>query len=120
MKQNDRNFLLKRIVKNKNAPAGSGESTITPKVRKPWRGRLGECDFLRMMVEYNSEAMALLVKTPGGWVYCYNNWEHEQLTGFDQKAIRKQTLKTVLGEGYYNVYEKNANWCWESGGNHPF
>jgi diguanylate cyclase (GGDEF)-like protein/PAS domain S-box-containing protein len=115
MKQNDRNFLLKRIVKNNNTPAVSRELTIAPKVRKPWRRRLGETDFLRMMVEYNAEAMALLVKTPGGWVYCYNNWEHEKLTGFSQKAIRNQDLKTVLGEAYYQVYEKNADWCRESG-----
>ncbi|MBI4857319.1 MAG: PAS domain S-box protein [Acetobacterium woodii] len=115
MKQSDRNFLLKRIVKNKNTTTESGELTMAPKVRKPWRGRLGETDFLRMMMEDIPEAMALLVKTPGGWVYCYNNWEHEKLTGFNQKAIRNQDLKTVLGEAYYQVYEKNADWCQESG-----
>lgn len=113
MKQNDRNFLWKRVAKKKNT--GSQEVTMAPKVRKAWRKRLGEADYQEMMVECNSEAMALLVKTAGGWVYCYNNWEHEKMTGFGQKAIRNQSLKTVLGEAYYQVYEKNADWCRESG-----
>lgn len=68
-----------------------------------------------MLVEYNSEAMALLVKNEGGWVYAYNNWEHEKMTGFGQKAIYQQSLKTVLGADYYQRYEKNADWCRESG-----
>ena len=113
MKQNDQNFLWKRMAKKKNT--GSQELPMAPKVRKAWRRRLGEADFREMMVEYNSEAMALLVKTAGGWVYCYNNWEHEKMTGLGQRAIRNQSLKTVLGEAYYQVYEKNADSCQESG-----
>ncbi|WP_296560362.1 HD domain-containing phosphohydrolase [uncultured Acetobacterium sp.] len=113
MKQNDRNFLWKRIAKKKNTE--SQQATMAPKVKKAWRRRLGEADYQEMMVECNSEAMALLVKTAGGWVYCYNNWEHEKMTGFGQKAIRNQHLKTVLGEAYYQVYEKNADYCRESG-----
>jgi hypothetical protein len=113
MKQNEQNFLFKRIAKKKNT--GSRELTVAPKARKAWRKRLSEADYLEMMVEYNSEAMALLVKNEGGWVYAYNNWEHEKMTGFGQKAIRNQSLKTVLGEAYYQVYEKNADWCRESG-----
>lgn len=113
MKQNDRNFLLKRITKKPNA--GSPAVTVAPKTRKAWRKRLGEADYLEMLVEYNSEAMALLVKNEGGWVYAYNNWEHEKMTGFGQKAIYQQSLKTVLGADYYQRYEKNADWCRESG-----
>jgi len=113
MKQNDRNFLWKRIAKKKNTE--SQQATMAPKVKKAWRRRLGEADYQEMMVECNSEAMALLVKTAGGWVYCYNNWEHEKMTGFGQKAIRNQHLKTVLGEAYYPIYEKNADYCRESG-----
>ncbi|WP_303867591.1 HD domain-containing phosphohydrolase [Acetobacterium wieringae] len=113
MKQNDDNFLLKRIAKKKSTE--SPATVIAPKVKKGWRRRLGEADYLEMMVEYNSEAMALLYKTTTGWVYCYNNWEHEKLTGYSQKAIRNQSLKTVLGEAYFKVYEKNADWCQESG-----
>lgn len=113
MKQNDRNFLLKRITKKPNA--GSPAVTVAPKARKAWRKRLGEADYLEMLVEYNSEAMALLVKNEGGWVYAYNNWEHEKMTGFGQKAIYQQSLKTVLGADYYQRYEKNADWCRESG-----
>ena len=112
MKQNDRNFLWKRIAKKKNT--GSQELIMAPKAKKARRRRLGEADYLEMMVEYNSEAMALLVKTAGGWVYSYNNWEHEKMTGFGQKAIRNKSLKTVLGEAYYQVYEKNADCCRES------
>ena len=113
MKQNDRNFLLKRITKKPNA--GSPAVTVALKARKAWRKRLGEADYLEMLVEYNSEAMALLVKNEGGWVYAYNNWEHEKMTGFGQKAIYQQSLKTVLGADYYQRYEKNADWCRESG-----
>ncbi|MBU4540973.1 MAG: diguanylate cyclase [Firmicutes bacterium] len=113
MKQNDRNFLWKRIAKKKNTE--SQQATMAPKVKKAWRRRLGEADYQEMMVECNSEAMALLVKTEGGWVYCYNNWEHEKMTGFGQKAIRNQHLKMVLGEAYYPIYEKNADYCRESG-----
>ncbi|WP_373482300.1 PAS domain S-box protein [Acetobacterium sp.] len=113
MKQNDQNFLWRRIAKKKNT--GSPALPMAPKAKKAWRRRLGEADFREMMVEYNSEAMALLVKTAGGWVYCYNNWEHEKMTGFSQRAIRNQSLKTVLGEAYYQVYEKNADSCRESG-----
>ncbi|PKM61822.1 MAG: GGDEF domain-containing protein [Firmicutes bacterium HGW-Firmicutes-4] len=113
MKQNDQNFLWRRIAKKKNT--GSQPVTIAPKARKGWHRRLSQADYLEMMVEYNSEAMALLVKTAAGWVYCYNNWEHEKMTGFGQKAIRNQSLKTVLGEAYYQVYEKNADGCRESG-----
>lgn len=113
MKQNDRNFLLKRITKKPNA--GSPAVTVAPKARKAWRKRLGEADYLEMLVEYNSEAMALLVKNEGGWVYAYNNWEHEKMTGFGQKAIYQQSLKTALGADYYQRYEKNADWCRESG-----
>ncbi len=113
MKQHDQNFLLKRIAKKKKT--GSPATVMAPKVKKGWRRRLGEIDYLEMMVEYNSEAMALLLKTPEGWVYCHNNWEHEKLTGFGQKAIRQQSLKTVLGEAYFKVYEKNADDCLKSG-----
>lgn len=115
MKQNDRNFLLKRLTKKKKAPAGSQALPKALKVKKAWRRRLGQADFREMMVEYHSEAMALLVKTADGWVYCYNNWEHEKMTGWGQRAIRNQSLKTVLGEAYYQVYEKNADGCRESG-----
>ncbi|UYO61153.1 PAS domain S-box protein [Acetobacterium wieringae] len=113
MKQNDQNFLWRRIAKKKNT--GNQEAPIAPKARKGWRRRLGEADYLEMLVEYNTEAMALLVKTAAGWVYCYNNWEHEKMTGFGQKAIRQQSLKTVLGEAYFKVYEKNADDCLKSG-----
>ncbi|MEA4806214.1 HD domain-containing phosphohydrolase [Acetobacterium wieringae] len=113
MKQHDQNFLLKRITKKKNT--GAQAATMTPKVKKGWRRRPAEADYLEMMVEYNSEAMALLLKTAAGWVYCHNNWEHEKLTGYSQKAIRNQPLKTVLGEAYFKVYEKNADDCLKSG-----
>lgn len=113
MKQNDRNFLWKRMAKKKNG--GSPAEPMAPKVKKARHRRLSEADYLEMLVEYNSEAMALLLKTEDGWVYAYNNWEHEKMTGFGQKAIRNQSLKTVLGEAYFKCYEKNADWCRESG-----
>jgi diguanylate cyclase (GGDEF)-like protein/PAS domain S-box-containing protein len=112
MKQNDRNFLWKRIKKPNN---GSPATPMAVKVKKVWHRQPDEADYLEMLVENNSEAMALLLKTGDGWVYAYNNWEHEKMTGFGQKAIRHQSLKTVLGEAYYQCYEKNADSCHERG-----
>jgi diguanylate cyclase (GGDEF)-like protein/PAS domain S-box-containing protein len=68
-----------------------------------------------MMVEHNSEAMALLKKTPAGWVYCYNNREHAALTGFSRENILNRNLKAVLGDAYYGVFEENADRCCHSG-----
>jgi diguanylate cyclase (GGDEF)-like protein/PAS domain S-box-containing protein len=116
MKQRVEHFLFKRINKNERLEKGSRRGFAGASLwQQSGRKLTDEFNYLRMMVEHNSEAMALLKKTESGWVYCYNNHDHEALTGLSAEKIANLDLKTVLGEEYYEAFENRAEECRESG-----
>ena len=72
-------------------------------------------DMQQLLFQRSKEALALLKKTSEGFIYLYNNPEHQYLTGYQGRDILGKNIREILGENYYKFYEDKCVECIETG-----
>lgn len=70
-----------------------------------------ELDFLKYIIQYFDESIAVVEVSDEGIHYCFNNKAHQDLSGYESEEIQGKSLEQVLGEKYYHVYEKRIFTC---------
>lgn len=67
--------------------------------------------FLKYIIQYFDESIAVLEVSQEGIQYCFNNVAHQKLSGYAAEEIQGKRLEQVLGAKYYQVYERKISDC---------